>query len=134
MTDTKANRLLLLNGLSTTYIIFNPLPNPLQCCPMLGVEAHVIHNFELPKTHFRWRQGCKNMDLNYFLQHCRWTQKWANTRNRRGNKEWDDIGGGEGKVSRMRDCVLNYTIQIRYETSTKPKLWEGNKLMQFYPV
>ena len=48
MTDTKANRLLLLNGLPTTYIIFNPLPNPLQCCPMLGVEAHVIHNFELP--------------------------------------------------------------------------------------
>lgn len=97
-------------------------------------EAHVIHNFELSKNHFRWRQRCKNMDFNYFFLHRRWTKKWTNTRNRRGNKEWDDIGGGEGKVSRMRDCVLNYTIQIRYETSSKPKLWKGNKLMQSYPV
>ena len=74
------------------------------------------------------------MDFTYFFLHRRWTKKWTNTRNRRGNKEWDDIGGGEGKVSRLRDCVLNYTIQIRYDTSSKPELWEGNKLMQSYPV
>lgn len=70
----------------------------------MGGEAHVIHNFELSKKHFRWRQGSKNMNLNYFLLHCRWTKKWTNTRNRRGNKEWDDIGGGEGKV--LAECGI----------------------------
>ena len=42
------------------------------------------------------------MDLNYFFLNCTWTKKWTNTRNRRGKKEWDDIGGGEGKV--LAEC------------------------------